>query len=100
MNSYILIIVLVVGVAVGFWFTQKNKKGDGFIGKNSIEKEGNKTRILAEFASKTRLTNNDIEKLLGVSDATATRYLEDLEKDGFIKQVGTEGRFVYYTLAE
>jgi len=31
-----------------------------------------------------------------VSDATATRYLEELEKEGFIRQVGRTGRHVYY----
>ena len=44
------------------------------------------------------MTNNDIEKLLGVSNATAERYLNELEKEGKIRQVGTTGQTVYYTL--
>ena len=43
-------------------------------------------------------TNDDVEKALEVSDATATRYLDKLEKEGKIVQVGREGRFVKYLL--
>jgi len=44
----------------------------------------------------SRATNDDIQRILGVSDATATRYLEALEKEGLIRQVGGKGRGVYY----
>ncbi|MEK7642814.1 MAG: hypothetical protein AAB392_03400 [Patescibacteria group bacterium] len=43
-----------------------------------------------------RITNDDVEKLLHVSDATATRYLNILEKEGKIKQIGKTGRNTYY----
>ncbi|MDO8553056.1 MAG: hypothetical protein Q7S01_06080 [bacterium] len=46
------------------------------------------------------LERNAVErggKLLHVSDATATRYLTALEKDGKIKQVGKTGMGVVYT---
>ena len=46
---------------------------------------------------KNKITNNEVEKLLHVSDATATRYLETLEKEGKIKQVGKTGKGVSYT---
>ena len=36
--------------------------------------------------------------LLGVSDTTAYRYLQELEQEGHIRQVGKEGRGVYYQL--
>ncbi len=32
----------------------------------------------------------------GISEATATRYLEELEKEGKIKQVGKTGAHVFY----
>lgn len=47
-------------------------------------------------AEERKISNDDIQKLLGVSDATATRYLDALEKEGLIRQVGGEGRGVYY----
>lgn len=54
-------------------------------------------KILSLFATKDKITNNEVEKLLHVSDATATRYLSALEKDGKIKQVGKTGKAVEYT---
>jgi len=45
---------------------------------------------------KGTITNKDVEKLLGVSDATATRYLDELEKKGLLRQVGDTGRGVFY----
>ncbi len=48
--------------------------------------------------SNEKIRNNDVEKLLGVSDTTATRYLNELEKEQKIKQIGTVGHAVYYRL--
>jgi len=55
-------------------------------------------KILKYLRAKGKVTNNDIEKLLGVSDATATRYLDELEKEGKVRQIGTTGHAVFYTL--
>src|SRR3989344_9659435 len=52
--------------------------------------------ILNLFSEKKEITNDEVEKLLHVSDATATRYLETLEKEGKIKQVGKTGKGVVY----
>lgn len=56
-----------------------------------------KDKILKLFDNKTEITNDDIQKLLAVSDATATNYLEELEGEGHITQIGKEGRGVKYT---
>ena len=48
------------------------------------------------FTNKDSITNDDVEKLLRVSDATATRYLQRLEREDRIVQVGTRGRGVAY----
>jgi predicted HTH transcriptional regulator len=47
--------------------------------------------------SKHKITNDEVEKLLHISDASATRYLSALEKEGKIKQVGRTGAGVAYT---
>ena len=56
-------------------------------------------KILAEIEKHGKITNDQVEKLLHVSDATATRYLSELEKEGKIKQVGKTGKAVTYTKA-
>lgn len=53
-------------------------------------------KILEMFSGQKEITNDEVEKLLHVSDATATRYLETLEKEGKIKQVGKTGKGVVY----
>ena len=60
------------------------------------EKKRGKEAILEILKTQSPLTNNQIEQLLGVSDATATRYLEELEKEGRVRQVGQTGSGVYY----
>ncbi len=54
-------------------------------------------RIMTLFAKRTNITNDEVEKFLHVSDATATRYLEILEKENKIKQSGKTGKGVMYT---
>jgi hypothetical protein len=54
-------------------------------------------KIMTLFAKQTSITNNDVQKLLYVSDATATRYLSILETEGKIKQEGKTGKGVLYT---
>lgn len=54
-------------------------------------------KVLALFEKRRTITNDEVEKLLHVSDATATRYLAELEKQGKIAQVGKTGKAVMYT---
>ena len=61
------------------------------------KKEEAKSKLLESIMSRGRIANNDVQILLGVSDATATNYLEELEKEGKIKQHGEIGRGVFYT---
>lgn len=45
-------------------------------------------RIVALAAKKRAVTNNDVEMLLKVSDATATNYLRELVQAGRLKKIG------------
>ncbi len=54
-------------------------------------------RVMSLFLEKAKITNDEVEKLLHVSDATATRYLSQLEKEGKIKQNGRTGAGVSYS---
>lgn len=53
-------------------------------------------KVMTLFNTKPQISNKDVEKLLRCSDATATRYLSILEKEGRITQVGKHGRGVLY----
>ena len=52
--------------------------------------------ILDLFAKRTNITNNQVADFLHVSDATATRYLQILENENKIRQVGKTGKGVKY----
>ena len=47
---------------------------------------------------KKGITSENIEKLLDVSGGTARKYLNELESENKIKQIGNSGRGVYYVL--
>ena len=59
-----------------------------------IRKRKKLEKIMSLFAKRTNITNDEVEKLLHVSDATATRYLSTLEKEGKIKMNGKTGKAV------
>lgn len=84
-----LIIGAVIGYALGF------TKGVKFCAEAEVNRERNE-KIMELLNGKGTITNDDIQKLLSVSDATATRYLDILEKSGKVKQVGKTGKHVYY----
>ena len=52
-------------------------------------------KIIKFVVLKGSTTNDQIEKLLRVSDATATRYLSQLVKEGRLKRVGPDGNARY-----
>lgn len=84
-----LVVVLVVRA--------KASKTPASTEKRIEQKEEHKKKILEILNGGQKVTNNHIQNALGVSDATATRYLDELEKEGKVKQVGKEGRSVYYS---
>ncbi len=88
-----------------FWKSKKDdKKSNGI--KNPTKGVKNDDELnkienikkLEEYVlnMKGTIANKDVEKLLGVADATATRYLDELEKKGLLRQVGDTGRGVFY----
>ncbi|HEC20958.1 MAG TPA: winged helix-turn-helix transcriptional regulator [Candidatus Peregrinibacteria bacterium] len=62
------------------------------------KKEAGKKKILELLKEKEEITNDDAQKLLGVSDATATRYLDELEKEGRVEAFGESARETKYRL--
>lgn len=76
----------------------KDDNSTSGLSQAEVVKDENLEKVLGMFNSRQDITNDDVEKSLGVSDATATRYLDRLEKDGKIIQIGKEGRGVVYKL--
>ena len=53
-------------------------------------------KVMTLFLKNSKISNDEVEKFLHVSDATAERYLNILEKENKIKQVGKTGHAVSY----
>ncbi len=108
----IILILAIIGLGIWVW-TLKRKVAQvemeketalaetgvaGINEKRIQEKNERKEKILAFLRTNGKATNNEIEKLLGVSDASATSYLEELEKESKVRQIGEIGAGVYYEL--
>ena len=106
---FIIALVIIIVVFVLVVSRKEAKKHDTsakeeFIGicKSAVEtasqKEARKQKALAMFVDKSELSNSEICKALGVSSRTAVRYLDELEAEGKLKQVGKIGHAVTYRL--
>jgi len=100
------ILIFIIGVGVGvaivqYWLKRRAARLQNSACMSDEEKikQERKDKILEYISQRGRVANNDVEKLVGVSDTTAERYLDELEKEGKIRQVGKTGRFVYYEKA-
>mgnify|MGYP001579236804 CR=1 FL=1 len=67
--------------------------------KIQTRKQQKREKIMTLFDTKEKITNDDVEKAVKCSDRSATRYLEELVKQGKIKKVGTTGAGVVYVKA-
>ena len=67
--------------------------------RNAIQSRKRKKlyKVMTLFLKQPKITNDEVEKFMHVSDATATRYLSQLEKEGKIKQTGKTGKSVFYS---
>jgi Fic family protein len=71
----------------------------GVVAQQKEKKGANMRAILGAFAwaAEGKLTPDDVEKMLGVSESTALRYLDELEKEGKILKEVSPDRRIYYT---
>ncbi len=101
MDYATIILVLIIAIlGVWVWHLLKDRRGGGkipkLVEKQAEEKEKNMRKVMDFLKNNDKIKNNDLERLLGVSNATAERYLDELEKEGILRQVGKIGRDVYY----
>ena len=110
----IILIAVVVVLVVLFWSARREARRHGtsmaeeFVGictvavDRTVRKQGNMEKIMSLFARSTssgqaaELSNFEIRKALGVSSRTAVRYMDELEKEGRVEQVGKIGHTVTY----
>ncbi|MEK7609086.1 MAG: winged helix-turn-helix transcriptional regulator [Patescibacteria group bacterium] len=101
------IILIVIGVAVIVILLSRESR-EKIVGicaaalEQDAKKLENKEKILAllrEGSGETKeLSNSDIRSALGVSDRSVIRYMDELEREGKVEQVGHTGRAVSYRL--
>lgn len=107
--------------ALGAWYLVRRGSGQTDSGAdNAVNEVGGGDTVPAIFAEHTRqeqeqktqfleqimtyarehggVSNDEVQKLTNVSDATATRYLQELEEQGKLKQEGNTGRGVRYAV--
>jgi predicted HTH transcriptional regulator len=108
----VLIFVGLLGVAIGTWLAKRRSKKISeaksmVIEENELKKlnqeraevkNERKERILNFLQMKGKTSNNEVQQLLSVSDASAENYLDELEKEGKVRQVGETGRGVEYEI--
>jgi len=95
----VLLFALVLGS-----FAVRRFRETNILFRQSRQKEENKLKIIEELHRRrsekrpAKITNDEIQELLGISHATAARYFDELEEQRLVKQVGKTGRGVYYEL--
>lgn len=101
MSVYLFLFGLLIGAFAVYTLMRRKRSVSGIavhVEKQHNEKQIRKERIVKFLKEKGTVVNDDIEALLGVSDITATRYLQELESEGRVEQVGSSGRYVSYRL--
>ncbi len=106
---YFILGIIAGGVIIYFVLKSKKKKkaakkGDETKDSNPVveARKENLSKLenyIKEKSAKDKITNDEVQELLKVSDATAERYLAEFEKRGILKQFGQIGHDVYYLKA-
>lgn len=100
MTKIILIIIGVVIIAV----LLSRKSREKIVGicatalDQTVRKKANKAKVVTLLAEKGELSNSDIREALNVSDRSVIRYMDELEREGKVEQMGNTGRGVVYRL--
>jgi predicted HTH transcriptional regulator len=69
-----------------------------YISNRGAKRQESLDKILALFSIDKELTNTEIRNELKVYSRTAVRYMDELEKEGKVMQVGKIGYLVTYKL--
>ena len=100
MNIFLVGIGIVIGIGVAYFVFRKTQSVNPLeakIAEQGRQKEERKEKIIIALRERGRIANNEVEKMLGVSDATVTNYFQELEDEEKIVQKRA-GRSIYYEL--
>ncbi len=94
-------ILIILGLTIILLLIKKSKdvvKVCATVWNETLQKNQNKEKILNLLRGKGQLSNHDIRMVLEVSERSIVRYMDELEKEGRVAQVGTTGRGVIYRI--
>lgn len=99
------IILIIIGIAIiVILLTKKTRARVAGICvaalNQTVRKNANEEKALALIQERKEASNSDIRQALGVSERTAVRYMDELEREGKVEQVGDTGRGVQYRLKQ
>ena len=102
--GFLIGIVIGMGIGAGVclvWL--KSKKTENVVKEDVTELAHQKhvemmAKLKAYIVGKTEVSNDEVQSFLGVSDASAERYLAELESAGVLTQLGTVGQKVKYKI--
>jgi predicted HTH transcriptional regulator len=101
MTQTILIIAIVVAVAL----LAPRKSRETAVGicasalDQTVRKSGNKEKAIAFLKEAGgEAGNREIREHLGVTDRTVVNYMDELEREGKVRQVGKTGKGVVYRI--
>jgi len=110
MNIIVYIIIgFIIGVGLVLVFScwarlSARQAGEKIVGicrvafGRSAQKLENKNKILELLKEKGEMSNSEIRDALNVSPKTAVNYLDELEREDKVEQVGEIGQSVHYRL--
>jgi len=108
MNQLIFVFIVIIGIVLLMGVRPVREKvgqaGRGVVGicqvalEQTMRKQTNKQKALALLENGRELGNEEIRESLGVSRQSVARYMNELEKEGKVEQVGESGRGVTYRL--
>ncbi|OJI06772.1 hypothetical protein BK004_02270 [bacterium CG10_46_32] len=101
MNTYFGLLILAILILTILLFKKTREQAVGICATaldQTVRKNTNKEKALAFIRERGEVTNQDIRNHFGVSVRTAVRYMDDLEREGAVEQVGSTGRSVVYRI--
>ncbi|MBI2013583.1 MAG: winged helix-turn-helix transcriptional regulator [Candidatus Colwellbacteria bacterium] len=97
------IILIIISIAIVILLLHRRSR-ESIVGicavalDQTIRKNANKEKILKLLTNKEMVSNSDIREALGIASRTVVRYMDELEKEDKVEQVGTIGHQVTYRL--